>query len=203
MYNYVEKFNITLGLQNFASLSHQTKDDIFNKVHLEAMASCNSENTVQENFLRVLFSTLHAKGLSQATGDDAVFMYRIYKNALYYYPQFKECSCDVQNSILQEAFQKGRVYRNHDIFVYAKETFGVFAKKGLIDRIVNVDKIENVHKTFRKVWEKRADRRNYEHPSEIWEYNALIYLTYEYKGRSGVTIKTSFHPCDLWCLLSD
>ena len=202
MYNYVEKHSIALGLQNFASLSHQVKDDIFNKAHLKAMASCNSEINIQENFLRILFSILHAKGLSQATGDDAVIMYRIYKKALYHYPQFKECSSDMQNSILQEAFLRGRIYRNHDIFVYAKETFLVFAKNGLIDRIVAVDKIENVYKSFIKVWENRADRRNYEHPSEVWEYNALIYVTYEYKGKSGVTIQTSFHPCDLWCLLS-
>lgn len=203
MYNYVEEYATELGLQNFASLSHEAKDDIFNKAHLRAIASNNCENNLQEKFLRALFSILHAKALSLATGDDAVIMYRIYNRALYYYPQFKECSYATQMTIMQEAFLKGRVHRNHDIFVYAKETFLVFAKKGLIDRIVAVDKIENVHKPFRKIWENRADRRNYEHPSEVWEYNSLIYVTYEYKGMSGVSIKTSFHPSDLWCLLSE
>lgn len=201
MYNYVEKYSTELGLQNFASLSHEAKDDIFNKAHLKAMASRNCENNVQEKFLWALFSILHAKGISLETGEDIVTMYRIYKNALYHYPQFKECSYAKQFSILHEAFMKGRLFRNHDIYVYAKETFLIFAKKGLIDSIISVDKIENVSKPFSKIWENRSDRRNYEHPSEVWEYNAIIYVMYEYKAKSGVMIRTSFHPSDLWLLL--
>lgn len=203
LYNRIEKYSEALGLQNFASLSHQSKDDIFSIVHLRIAASDDCQNNVQEKFLHVFFSILHAKGLSLATGDDAVIMYRIYNKALQHYPQFEECSYDTQISILHEAFLKGRVYRNHDIYVYAKETFLVFAQKGLIDSVVAVDRVENTQRPFSKIWEKRADRKSCIDPSEVWEYNALIYVTYEYKVGTGATIRTSFHPCDLWCLLSE
>lgn len=205
LFDRIVRSNENLELSNFASLSHQTKDDIFNKARQKTMHQANSKEEIErpeEKFIRSLFSLLHAERRTDVTSDDAVIMYKIYNKALYYYPQFEACSYEVQISIMHEAFMKGRVFTNHDIHVYSKATFQVFESKGLIDSIVALDRIENRHKEYRKVFENRMTRRNYEHPAEVWEYNALIYVMYEYTGRSGVKFYTCFHPSDLWNLLS-
>ena len=206
LYDRIVRSNENFELSNLASISHQTKDEIFNKAR-QGVASpvANSKEELEspeEKFVRSLFSLLHAGRWTSATSDDAVTMYKIYNRALYYYPQFEACSYETQISIMHEAFMKGRLFENHDIHVYAQATFQVFESNGLIDTIIAPDRIENIYKEYHKVFEHRVTRRNYEHPSEVWEYNALIYVMYEYMGRSGVKFKTCFHPSDLWNLLS-
>lgn len=201
LYNRIVKYNPLFELREFNALSQREKDDIFSKAY-KKIFRVDKDEKAQEEFLKAFFSTIHAMRLTIATPEEALIMHRIYNNALHCFPQFARYRYDAQIEIMHEAYMRGRVQKDHDIHVFAKATFMVFAEKGLIDTIVYVDKIENVHKQFNKIYEQRKTRTDCEHPSDVWEYNSLIFVMYEYKGKSGATMRTSFHVSDLWELLT-
>ncbi len=202
LYKRIMENNVDYELRNVALLSIKEQNDIYSKAYGRFSRKLSNEEKTQIQFIRSLFSILHAMGLTIVTPEEAVIMYKIYLNALYYYPQFAECSYATRIEIMHEGYMKGRIYKSHDIYVFSKEIFLVLANRGLIDTIVCADKIENVNKRFNKVYERRQNRTDYENPSIVWEYNALIYVMYEYKARSGDMMRTSFHVSDLWSLLN-
>lgn len=203
LYKRITESNSGYELRDFAVLDIKSQNEIYNKAYQKFLTKDPSEGNIYEQFLRALFSVLHALRLTVITSEDAVIMYRIYNNALYYYPQFAESSYDTQIRIMREGYLKGRLHHSHDIHVFSKATFMVLAEEGLIDNITNIGKIRGGGRLYTKVYERRITRRDYDHPSVIYENNALIFVTYEYKaGSNGTPLRTSIHVSDLWNLLS-
>ena len=61
-------------------------------------------------FLRDFFDTLHQHNLSVLTGKEAYWMYKIYNNAVKYYPDFKNMYLQKQIDIIQKAFVTADVF---------------------------------------------------------------------------------------------
>lgn len=195
--------NSEYELRDFVALDIKSQNEIYTKAYQTFLKKVSPEDNVYEQFIRALFSILHALRLTFVTSEDAVIMYRIYNQALYHYPQFAESSYDTQIRIMHEGYLKGRLHHSHDIHVFSKATFMVLAEEGLIDKVVNTDKIRGKDQLYKKVYERRTTRRDYDHPSLVYEYNALIFVTYEYRaGSNGIPLRTSIHVSDLWNLLS-
>ena len=153
-----------------------------------------------EMFLKYFFGTLKAMDVANFEGTDAVLMYKIHKRAIERYPLFAKLDQEKQMDVLDSGLRKARAARagSRDIHYFAKCTFEVFAEKDLIDRVIREDHITGKLKTYYKVSENRKDRVNPDKPSQIWEKNCLIFVTY--KDLNGIQI--SFHPFDLWNMLA-
>lgn len=202
MYDRIVEYNSEYELRKYTALNGIQKQQILS-IALENTFLEDDIGTSKISFLENLFSIIHANGLTDVTPEDAVRMYQIYNNAYRYYPQFEEnCSYAKQIRILHEAYVIGRGHGIHDIYVYAKETFSVLSKEGVIDKVWFFNEYSKEYNLLNKVYEKRITRRNPDYPTEVWEYNALIYVIYQYGTKSGESIKTAIHVSDLWNLLS-
>lgn len=157
----------------------------------------------KDMFLKDFFATLRAHRLTIVKPTEAALMHTIYRNALNSYPLFKKLSYDIRIKVMHDAYMRNRFLRNHcpDIYSLAKTTFDEFDAKGLITLVTMYDGVINQNRTYHLIGENRRTRVNPEIPSEIWEYNYLVFGTFEYTIRNGIKLVTSFHPSDLWRLL--
>lgn len=152
------------------------------------------------HFVKAFFTTLKAHNLSRINGREAASMYRIYTKALDHYPLFKDLPYKRQIDVMQKGMRKAIVqsHKNRDIHLYAKSTFEILSKENLISSLTGIGEFNY---TYHAVGENRKTRRDYEHYSEIWEYDCLIFVNYQYLVRDSVTMQTSFSAFDLWHIL--
>ena len=128
-------------------------------------------------------------------------MYRVYNNALKYFPQFKTLNGKTRADVMDRGYRRSRGQRSgsKDIWTFAKGTFEVFANDGLIDEVIREDHVTGKLVKHTKFMENRKDRRNPDKPREIWEENALIFVGYQYGAHR---LRTSILAYDLWSLLA-
>lgn len=153
-----------------------------------------------EQFLKCFYDTLHSNSLTMTTGMEAVYMYRVYKNALKYYPQFEKLNDKARAEVLDQGYRRARGQRGglKDTHTYAKGTFEAFAANGLINEVLKEDQIFGKLTKHTKVGENRKDRCNPDNSREVWEKDALIFVVYTY----GPGLTTAIHASDLWNLMA-
>lgn len=184
------------------------KDDKTRKNYLQALnkeledaKSMMEYFFTMEQFLKCFYDTLHSNSLTMTTGMEAVYMYRVFKNAIKYYPQFEKLNDKERAEVLDQGYRRARGQRGglKDTHTYAKGTFEAFAANGLINEVLIEDQIFGKLTRHTKVGENRKDRCNPDNSREVWEKNALIFVVYTY-GSHGLT--TSIHASELWNLMA-
>lgn len=160
-------------------------------------------------FLKCFYDTLHIHELTSVTGNDASNVYQIFMNAKESYPLFKKEKYTTQLDILRKGYRLAinSPGNSRDINSFAKGVFEAIATHGdgyLTKKIYAKEKATERYANFTKVFEKREDRYDPEHPSTVWEKDALIFATYEHTTichGSVTTLRTSFLAFDLWHML--
>lgn len=152
-------------------------------------------------FIHAFFTTLHTHKLTALSGGEAVLMYTIYNNAIIHYPLFKNLPYKKQISLMQKAFVRGLTRRRgcRDIHLYSKVTFEILTEEGLISVLTGVDEFKTV---YHQVSENRRTRRNPDNFAEVWEYDSLVFVTYEFQVRDLRTMRVSFSAETLWNILN-
>lgn len=152
-------------------------------------------------FIYSFFMTLHAHKLTILSGREAILMYTIYNKAVTHYPLFKNLPYKKQISLMYNAVMQGlsQSKGSRDIHLYSKVTFEILTKENLISVLTGVDEFENV---YHMVCENRRTRKNPENHSEVWEYDCLIFVTYEIQFKNQRSYRTSFSAETLWNILN-
>lgn len=198
---YSDKFKVD-WIAKEADETQNNYSDAFNQ-EMEEVKACMEKSYDESNFIRDFFRVLHARRLTMVTSNEAVAMYSIYQNAMDVFPDFKRLTYSARLQNMHKAYMRGRI-RNHttrDIYTFAKATFEEFDDDDLISKVIAYNPIAGMVKNYRKVYERRITRVNPSRPSEVWEYNYLVYATYEYTTKTGEKVRISFHPSELWSFL--
>lgn len=181
------------------NVSSSSKNDYRDQIERDLLETKKylENNYTNRMFLGDFFATLHAHRLSVVTAHEATMMYDIYPRVIKHYPAFKRLPYSYQMDFMRKAYLHGRVRVNtaHDIYGFAKATFEMLDKEGLINELV-------YGRLMEQVYERRITRRHPEIRSEIWQRNYLVYVTYEYMATTGDRIRESYHPSDLWLILA-
>lgn len=160
------------------------------------------EKLTLPRLVKSFFDTLHVHNMCYISGNEALNMMRIFRNAKVAYPKFAKLTYGKQIGIMDKGFRNARsVYvGSRDIHALAKGTFEAMCEeKGLIDEVYKHDFITNRFYTYRKIAEHRRNRVNPEHQNQIWEKDSLIFVDYVY---GNARIRTSLQAFDLWDLLA-
>lgn len=169
---------------------------------LKAAGAKMEKNFNLARFVKSFFDTLHINRLCNISGNEALNMMRILRNAIVAYPNFAKLEHVKQIDILDKGYRNARTIAagSRDIHALAKGTFeAMCAEKGLIDRVYKHDFITNKMQFYFKVGEHRRNRVNPEHQNQIWERDSLIFVDYVY---GNAKIRTSLLAFDLWDLLA-
>ncbi len=142
-----------------------------------------------EKMLNAFFNTLHvSKECScHIVGNEAVAMYRVYRNALEVYPDFAAERHEKQVEILDEGYVQARAYGkgSRDVHTFAMATFYALHRNGMVKRVRRLDPVFNKLRLYENVWENK----NQQH--------GLIFIDFEYQC-GPVRLRTAFKPFDLW-----
>lgn len=141
-------------------------------------------------FLRDFFESLHNNGHTIMLGKEAVWMYKIYNNAIKYYPVFKCMPLYEQIALLQKAYFDGRKEHESkkDIYRFAKSTFDVFANANILNCVVAENPITRRVTVYKKIGE------------QINKTIGTIFVDYQYDV-AHQRFRTSILSVDLWSLL--
>lgn len=95
----------------------------------------------EEKLLSMFFETLNENHLTKMTGNDAVNMVHIYKNANKYYTDFEALSFDEKLEVLEKGFVKARKTSRdrRDIHTIAMNVFEVLVSENLINEFKEYD----------------------------------------------------------------
>lgn len=194
---YENMFEIQTKSINASDSSAEQEYTKLLKNEIFEVKKCMEDEYTKRMFLKDFFATLHAHRLSIVKSYEATMMYEIYPRVLEHYPAFKKLPFGDQMNVMRKAYLRGRARSHiaHDIYGFAKATFEQLDAEGLIGELMKIW-------PRKLVYERRITRRNPEIPSEIWQKNYLVYATYEYTAKTGDKIRESYHPSDLWLILT-
>ena len=173
-----------------------TKERLLDKVsqQLILVEKFLARNLTEELAIKYCFETLYGEKLCSVRGDEAVTMYKIMMRAIKHYPEFAKLDKDDQYEVLRKGFARGRIInaRERDMYTFARATFEVMEKLGLTRFVYKYDPNLNKYKTY-----ERCGASPHRIPHSI----CPRFIMYKFGTASGVEIRTSFMPFDLWEML--
>lgn len=205
------KRQLLVEVKDFSVRETSTQETYSNSLNkaLKAAGENMERKFDLKGLIKPFFDTLHIHRLCEISGNEALNMMKIFRNAKMAYPIFAKLGYADQIGILHEGFERGRTapFSNRDIHTFAKGTFEVMhmyetkvemdetkdktkdKKVGLIDVVYKHDFITNKMMTYRKIAEHKRNRVN----------GDLLFVDYVY---GTANIRTSLSAFDLWDILA-
>lgn len=137
--------------------------------------------------LESLFDTLYSRSICNVRGMHAKMLYKVYSNALLYFPNFTKVSLKQQAHTMRRAFKLGsKIANSPDIHCFAQGMYTAISEKQLNDIVYKYDDACQTFLTFKKIKDYFFD-----------DSTKVKFTTY-----SARKFRTSFAPSTLWELLT-
>jgi len=172
-------FEVTVDVSASTEVLHQKYLQAANKI-LDDISLDFILRYEETHFLRDWFETLHAHEMSQLTGKEAVWIYKIHNNAVKHFPVYRRMPLHKQINLLQSgALRALRCdHKLRDIHVFAKSCFKEI-------------KAANAANSFIAPTTKQYNKIASHNQGE------LSFGDYLYE-EAGLLFRTSIHDFDLW-----